>query len=259
MRHEAPNYAPSRTQLGLIDIAQSILERGVWTVPSWNIERCLADLFRKTPGWELEPLEPGRGTFGFRVSKSPVDDAFRQALATARLSIEADGASIDDFWEAQPTVDKGSTAERAFLDNVLVPVLRYPLLDYLQLQRPLPSLGLDPIEFGGQRTDFVLETFRGIKLVIEVDGGQHHEPKQKLLDDKRDKAFASLGWSVWRLSDTTRGPSLCLDARRYRRRNEHRDCMSRILILCWQARLAQVLPCSAQSTHKQLVKRKPSK
>lgn len=213
VRHEAPNYTPSRTQLGLIDIAQSILERGVWTVPSWNMERCLADLFRKTLGWKLDPLDPERGTFGFTVSKSPVDDGFRQALATARVSIEADGASIDDFWAAQPPVDKGSSAERAFLDNVLVPVLGYPLLDYLHLQRPLPSLGFDPIEFGGQRTDFVLETFRGIKLVIEVDGSQHLEPKQKLLDDKRDKAFTNLGWSVWRfgvseLSDTARLQSI---------------------------------------------------
>ena len=206
---DTPAYTLSQTQLAIIDIAQSILERGVWTIPSWNIEKCLADLFRRTLGWELKPLDPERGTYGFTVNKSPVDDAFRRALTTARWPIEADGASIDDFWAAQPPVEKGSTAERTFLDNVLAPILGYPLLDYLHLQRPLTSLGLDPIEFGGQRTDFVLETFRGINLVIEVDGRQHHDdPKQKLLDDKRDKELTNLGWSVWRpsvseLSDST--------------------------------------------------------
>lgn len=210
--HEATNYTPSRTQLGLIDIAQSILERGLWTAPSWNIEKSLAGLFRTNLGWELEPLDSERGTFGFKVIKSPVDEAFRRALTTARWPIEAAGSSIDDFWAAQPPFDKGSTAERAFLDNVLVPILGYPLLDYLHLQRSLPALGLDPIEFGDQRADFVLETFRGIKLVIEVDGRQHHDPKQKLLDDKRDKAFADLGWSVWRFSASELSDTASLQA-----------------------------------------------
>src|SRR5262249_3617003 len=88
---------------------------------------------------------------------------------------------------------------------VLVPVLRLPLLDFLQLQRDLPSLGLDPVEFARQRADFVLETHRGLKLLIEVDGGQHQETNQAALDTKRDKARRERAWMVWRVPTTALG------------------------------------------------------
>jgi ATP-dependent DNA helicase RecQ len=212
---ETPAYTPSRTQLGLIDIAQSILERGVWTAPSWHMEEHLADLFGKNLGWEIKPLNPERGTLGFAVAQSIIDDAFKQALVTARWQAEAKGATVDDLWSTQPSFDAGSSAERQFLDNVLVPTLGYPLLDYLRLQTPLSSLGLDPIDFGGQRIDFVLDTFRGVKLVIEVDGGQHQEPAQLLLDKKRDKALNNLNpkWSVWRVKTSELGDIATLQAK----------------------------------------------
>jgi len=210
---ETPAYSPSLTQLGLIDIAQSILERGVWTAPSWFMESHLADLFKNSLGWHMKPLNPERGTLGFAVEQSNVDDAFKQALVTARWQAEAQGATVDDLWAAQPSFDAGSSAERQFLDNVLVPVLGYPLLDYLRLQTPLPSLGLDPIDFGGQRTDFVLDTLRGLKLVIEVDGGQHQEQAQILLDKKRDKALIDLKWSVWRVKTSELGDCATLQAK----------------------------------------------
>ena len=207
---ESPPFSPSRIQLGLIDIAQSILERGVWTAPSWRMEGHLADLFGKCLGWDIKPLNPERGTLGFSVAQSNVDDAFNQALVTARWQAEAQGATVEDLWAAQPSFDTGSSAERQFLDNVLVPVLGYPLLDYLRLQTLLPSLGLDPIEFGGQRTDFVLDTLRGIKLVIEVDGGQHQEQAKILLDKKRDKALSNLKWSIWRVKTSELGDTATL-------------------------------------------------
>lgn len=114
---------------------------------------------------------------GFSIEKATSDEAFRQALVTARWSVEATNVSIQGLWEAKPSFDSGSSAERKFLDEVLAPVLGYPLLDYVRLQAPLPSLGLDRLDFGGQRTDFVIDSFRGLKLVIEVDGGQHQRPR----------------------------------------------------------------------------------
>jgi len=193
-------YTPSNIHLGLIDIAQSILERGVWTAPSWKVEQQLADLFANDLGWELKPFDPGRGALGYEVVKSSVDDAFRQALVTARWQVEAQDASIENLWDSQTSFDEGSSAERQFLDRVLVPTLGYPLLDYVRLQVTLTSLGLDPIEFGGQRADFVIAAFRNnVKLIIEVDGGQHAEAAQSLLDKKRDEALKKRDWIVWRV------------------------------------------------------------
>ena len=40
-----------------------------------------------------------------------------------------------------------------------------------------------------------------VKLVIELDGGQHYTPEGKTSDEKRDNYLASLGLTVLRFSD----------------------------------------------------------
>ena len=209
---DEPKFILSQTQEGLVDIAQSILERGIWTNPSWFMEQELAGLFEKSLGWEFMQLEPERGTLGFEITKKNISDEFKRALVTARWQAEATDATIDDLWVDQPSFDEGSAAERQFLEEVLVPVLGYPLLDYLRLQAPLTSLGLDPGGFGEQRTDFVIDTFRGFRLVIEVDGVQHQEPAQLQLDHKRDQALKKLGWKVWRVRTSELGNQQSLQA-----------------------------------------------
>lgn len=188
-------------EITLIEIAQGLLERGTWTIPSWTLEQYLAERFRSTLGWTFKPIDGSAGSLGFSVASAYVDEQFTNALVTARWKAEVESVSeaIDALWSSQRSDDKGSAAEAVFLREVLAPVLEFPLLDYLQLQRELPDLGVDPQQFFGQRADFVLDTGRGLKLVIEVDGEQHNEPKQKILDNRRDAALREAGWYVWRV------------------------------------------------------------
>src|SRR3546814_7297214 len=66
-------------------------------------------------------------------------------------------------------------------------VLPLPLLCMLQAQRDVCSLGLDLVMYRDQRVDFSLETPQGLRLVIEIDGGQHgSDAAQAHLDKQRD-------------------------------------------------------------------------
>src|SRR3546814_1250898 len=55
-----------------------------------------------------------------------------------------------------------------------------------------------------------LETPQGLRLVIEIDGGQHgSDAAQAHLDKQRDSELKRVGWAVWRiptsaLDDTAR-------------------------------------------------------
>lgn len=189
----------STSQIGLVDVAQSILERGAWTLPTWRLEQYLAELAANTLGWEVTQDNPDAGGLGFTVAAARQDAAFQNCLTSARWECEAAADAAKEIWANQEADELGSEAERQFLEDVLVPVLGFPLLDYLRLQPNLLSMGMDPLVFAGQRADFCVDTGRGLRLVIEVDGGQHIEAGQRLLDRKRDEALRNDGWSVWRV------------------------------------------------------------
>src|SRR3546814_4149898 len=86
-------------------------------------------------------------------------------------------------------------------------VLPLPLLCMLQAQRDVCSLGLDPVMYRDQRVDFSLETPQGLRLVIEIDGGQHgsdaaqaHLDKQRDSELKRSEEHTSELQSLMRIS-----------------------------------------------------------
>jgi len=214
----ARSIVRDRAAKAVLDVAQGLLERGSWTLPSWRMEQHLALLFRDALGAQVSQLDDSAGNLGYRLELASKTEAFDRALVTGRFTCEAQaGHSLaDEIWASQPSIglQEGSEAEFDFLSNVLVPVLGLPLLDFLHLQRELVSLGLDEVDFARQRTDFVLESYRGgregLRLVIEVDGTQHTEDGQRLLDQRRDDALKGQGWDVWRVptSDLSEIPKL---------------------------------------------------
>ncbi|WP_436196218.1 DEAD/DEAH box helicase [Paraburkholderia hospita] len=190
----------SPTQLGLVDVAQSILERGPWTLPTWRMEEQLAENAVEEFGWQLTAPNRDSGDLSYRVESSSPDAHFQNALVTGRWPCEVTSlAAADEIWNNYEGDERGSEMERRFFYDVLVPVLGFPLLDFLRLQPELLTLGLDPLLFTGQRADFSLNTGRGLKLLIEVDGGQHRDESQLLLDEKRNKALEDEGWTIWRI------------------------------------------------------------
>jgi ATP-dependent DNA helicase RecQ len=188
-------YALTERQSGLVSIAQGILERGIWTAPSWRLEQYLAKRFVHDLGWTLTLDDSDASALNYKVDGGQENKAFKQSLVTGRWNCEAPA----EIWRDQPPDEIGSEAENLFLRKVLVPVLGFPLLDYLRLQPSLKSLGLNAVEFYEQRADFCIDTARGFRLIIEIDGSQHKEPGQKLLDEERDKAARQAGWTTWRV------------------------------------------------------------
>lgn len=189
------------SQASIVDIAQSLLERGAWTLPTWRMEQHLAGRVACDLGWTLVAEDERAGSLGYRIEAASPDTHFQNALVAARWPCEVPDAesASNEIWASFEGDTPGSEAERRFFIDVLVPILGFPLLDYLRLQPSLASIGLDPQAFTDQRADFSLNTGRGFKLVIEVDGGQHDDAGQKLLDRKRDAALHAQGWRVWRV------------------------------------------------------------
>ncbi|KXU87131.1 hypothetical protein CR51_35950 [Caballeronia megalochromosomata] len=196
----------SPVQMGVVDVAQSILERGPWTLPTWPMEEQLGEKVVETLGWQLAAHLPDSGNLCYQVKSHTPDVHFQNALVTGRWPCEVTSVAVaDEIWNNYEGEEPGSEAERLFFDSVLIPVLGFPLLDFLRLQPELLTLGLDPLVFTGQRADFSLNTGRGLKLVIEVDGGQHQEAGQYLLDKKRDEALEAEGWTIWRIPTSRLG------------------------------------------------------
>ena len=190
----------SESERTTIEVALALLQRGAWTNCSWRVEQALAEQFETANLGRIRRLDESAGLLGFEAHPA-IGDHFSTALVTGRLSSETSISEIDTLWREGERRSRceGSDAEWTFFHDVLAPALGFPLLDYVRLQPLLTQLGLDSQQFAEQRADFALETGRGLKLVIEVDGLQHEEPVQAAQDIRRDNALKALGWKVWRV------------------------------------------------------------
>lgn len=192
---------PVGTELTVIELGLAILQRGAWTPCSWDVEQTIATRMEEAKLCEFKAFPAAAGLLGLEPLQARAD-LFKLALTSGRLPSEAAYNAAELLWDAaaQRNGEAGSSAERQFYDLVLVPTLSFPLLDYLRFQSDLKDLGVDGGVFARQRTDFSLDTGRGLRLVIEVDGRQHYErDAQKHLDKARDAALKQCGWQIWRV------------------------------------------------------------
>lgn len=207
----ASRPVPTDTDLTAIEISQGLLLRGAWSPCSWFVEQALAKSMADSDLCEFTPYPTPAGTLGFDT-KQANPNAFKHALISGRLPKEVMPGAAQRMWSmaAELAGEVGSDAEKFFFDEVLVPTLGFPLLDYLRFQTDLKDLGIEGAVFTRQRTDFSIDTGRGLRLVIEVDGRQHYEQQaQQHLDRTRDAALKKAGWTTWRvptseLQDTNR-------------------------------------------------------
>ena len=188
-------------QRAVIDIAQGLLERGTWTLPTWSVEQALAERFETDFGWAMEKVPASSGALGYvSFQQGPSGVALQNAFVTGRWKCEASNENVASIWDSVPLANRGSEAEHQFFLGVLVPVLGFPLLDFLRLQPEFGELGNGSAEFFRNRVDFALDTGRGTRLIVEIDGSQHDDADQSAHDRARDKALANADWDVWRIS-----------------------------------------------------------
>ena len=92
-----------------------------------------------------------------------------------------------------------SEEEKTFL-NELTKTFGPWIFQAIECQRPFKTITNLPEgeEFYDQRLDFCIDT-GNTKIIIEIDGQQHLEQKQSLLDKRRDTYLQNNGWDVIRI------------------------------------------------------------
>ena len=191
-----------------LEVALSMVGRGLWTLPSWQVEQALAKRAQQIHGWVIDSKFPGgSGDLSLKLgSRLRVED-YHNILIPSPLDNEEDRAEV--IRRLCDISDENSPGERTFIREIAGD-LPLSLLCMFQAQRDAASFGLDPAIFAEQRVDFSVETPQGLRLVVEIDGSQHvDDAAQAYLDEQRDTELERLGWSTWRipthaLNDTKR-------------------------------------------------------
>lgn len=184
----------------ILELTLSLLERGLWTSPSWAVEQELAARAADELGWDVVPATSAAGDLRLRLrTRLSPDDLLNVHLP---YPVQGAGSSEEISLTLAQAVDTASPAEDTFCREVLAKTLPPEILALVVPQREVGTMGVDAALFVHQRVDFAIESYRGARLVIEIDGGHHEDAAQKHLDETRDAALESVGWTVWRIPTT---------------------------------------------------------
>jgi len=190
--------APEGARLIVLEVTRSLLERGLWTLPSWRLEQSLAKEASTRLGWDIGPASSEAADLRQRLNTVLVESDLVNVLLPYPVGDEVDLDSLVAAIASE--LDQGSPGEAILLRDVMAPVMSADILSLVVPQRDVGSMGLDPAVFFEQRVDFALEGLKGQRLVVEVDGGQHiQDESQVSLDRNRDQALQVAGWFVWRI------------------------------------------------------------
>lgn len=189
------NQKISRELGPLVAVYRNLLARGEPTLPSLFVERTLL----ASVGHLLKVKETNRAgsvRFGPEAQyKEAKEEDWYLALAKAHYIVEP--RLKDPLKALNGTLD--SEEERLFISSTVPEVFGKHTWQIVEPQRPLSTLTKDNEIFSRQRVDFSYESTQW-KLVFEVDGDQHNDNGQSILDKKRDTALQEAGWKVVRLS-----------------------------------------------------------
>jgi ATP-dependent DNA helicase RecQ len=183
------DFLPSQKWIQLLSVYNNLVTRGLPTYPTVQIEKFLLTELSK-----LIPTEESRDEHIIAYRDQTLGakrDNWIKTLVHAHSPIDSNCEELH--------INFDSEEERAFIEY-LSNRNGASLFQVVECQRPLNSmLKIDDVEeFFEQRVDFSIET-NTTKLVIEVDGQQHSDPEQSLLDKKRDSYLSKDGWKVFRI------------------------------------------------------------
>ena len=174
----------------ICSILDNILSRGKPTLCSPYVEQVLADRLGLTQEHNT------MGSIGFELTE-PLDEGVSDLLYRALVCVEPRLAHTPSQLSLCD-----SDFERDFLRTILPSIIGPHAGQLLELQRPLDSIVMND-QHKEQRVDFACEfpvRGRGTSgLVIEIDGSQHDEEPQVILDKERDKDVREAGWDTVRI------------------------------------------------------------
>lgn len=192
-----------------LSVAHNIISRGLPTRPSLWLENKILKAFNITKQDE-KLLEIGTIRQELKIGETQIEKLF-QALHIIDPNLKGDNISKNKIttWE-----NLGSSFEENFLYQQLPKFASQMWVQLFETQRELENVLRfststdDEVEkflngtikvFNEQRLDFSLEfpykINEQIGLVIEIDGSQHEEPTQQLIDNDRDIATEKAKWA----------------------------------------------------------------
>lgn len=197
----------------LFVVVDNLLSRGLPTLPSVFVEEIFAERLKVTERKETE-LSKRIGEIEFDLS-SDTDGNMLDLIERSFFIVDPRLTRSDhlqysiDSWEKH----SGSSYEETFLYEMLPDIVGDYACQLTEPQRSMESilrfpatksryfnrtLGVYRDDFYGQRVDFAVEFPRAqdekAGIVIEIDGSQHSEDRQKALDDRRDSIVREIGW-----------------------------------------------------------------
>lgn len=173
----------------LLSVYHNLVIRGLPTYPTLQVEKFLLDNISKTvPMAETDDKD----SIAFHDTLPGVlREAWVKSLARAHATIDHELTTF--------RAELDSAEERNFIE-ALSRKLGPSTYQLVECQRPFSSIvrSDEAKSFFDQRVDFSLET-KDVKIVLEIDGKQHQEPKQKMLDERRDQFLRASKWEVVRI------------------------------------------------------------
>lgn len=176
-----------------IAVLHNLISRGLPTRPSIFIEECL---YKALVLGERKVDRLGNISFDKSLERK-YDNLIDRALHVIdpRIDPTTSRLLIKESFEHGKI---GSKYEQEFLFRLVPQTLGKEWFQLLELQREFPSIANKQGRFTEQRTDFSIQFPYPINdkngIVIEVDGPQHKEQAQAILDKQRDEAVIAEGW-----------------------------------------------------------------
>jgi ATP-dependent DNA helicase RecQ len=184
----------------ILAVMDNLISRGQPALASCYVEERMAEALGLTQYQTSE----GAGSIQYPLINSDCAEWFERAFSIVDPRVRP---TDDPLPNGSPYLQPESSAEEEFRRSVAPKMIGDFVFQLLELQRPFPSLlsqdDQTDTTFAEQRVDFSVELSqhkgRRSCIVIEIDGKEHEEEGQRLLDQRRDQACRAAGAQAVRL------------------------------------------------------------
>lgn len=210
----------------VLAVAENIVSRGTPTLPTCDVEEKMASALGLT-AFDDSRFAEQTGEYRYVATDAFYEDDFQDALRRAYVLVEPRASHENMQLTYESWEEHDSDAERKFHFDAFPELVGDAGSQLLEPQRPIDTIlhqtdrerekletilenaqdhvgGALTNDFYAQRVDFTLaipgeERSSRNGRIIEIDGPQHKETAQSVLDNKREQACSKRGWDTLRI------------------------------------------------------------